>query len=70
MGLGSLLLGPAWEAAVVDPVGFLAELGLDLGGDIGLVAYLTMAAHSASCCCQVCLFTSFTTAAAPSWTVR
>ena len=25
-GLGSLLLGPAWEAAVVDPGGFLAEL--------------------------------------------
>ena len=68
VGLDSLLLGPAWEAAGVDPEGFLAVLDLALGGDIGLVASLTMAARSASCNCQVCLLTSFTTAAAPSWT--
>ena len=39
-GLGFLLLGPAWTAAVVDPLGFLAELVLALGAYIGLVAFL------------------------------
>ena len=34
-GLGFLLLGPAWTAAVVDPLGFLAEFVLALGAYIG-----------------------------------
>ena len=69
VGLGSLLLlGPACEAGGPDPACSLEVLVMALGGDLGLLASLAMAAFSACFCCHLCLCKSFTTAAAPLWT--
>ena len=68
VGLGRLLLlGPACEAGGPDPACSLEVLVMvmALGGDLGLLASLAMAACF---CCHLCLCNSFITVAAPLWT--